>query len=71
MFGTMASTVLTSAEAKGVLARGGVLAQEGALEGERVRELEGRQDEVLSSRLQGGDPTPSCCLLDMLPFRLW
>jgi hypothetical protein len=49
MFGITAFTVLTSTVV------GGVLAREGALEGEQVRERRGCQDEDPTSRLLGGD----------------
>jgi hypothetical protein len=51
MFWTMASIVLTSTVAGGVLERGGALVLEGALEGERVQARRGRQDEVPTGRL--------------------
>jgi hypothetical protein len=61
MFRTMASTISISAEAEGALV------SKRALEGERARVCEGRQDELPTSRLRGDDPTLSYCF-DVLIF---
>jgi hypothetical protein len=64
MFGTMASTILTLSVVGGALILVGVL--EGALEVERARAYEGRQDKDLMSQLQGGNLAPRYYYPDVL-----
>jgi hypothetical protein len=60
MFEITAFIVLISAVGGGVLAREGALVLEGVREGERVRAHKGRQDEDPTSRFQGGNLALSC-----------
>jgi hypothetical protein len=60
MFEIMAFIVLILAVGGGVLAREGALVLEGVREGERVRVRRGRQDEDPMSKFRGGDLALSC-----------